>query len=166
MFRSSTLNILIVTLLVTTSTILAHFPVHQINRSVHPRDTNTTDPCNTPLTCGPILIAYHSCTNSTDLFCGCDAWINFAGDCAACGVLYSGQTDFTVPTQVAMIRGLCECQECSGVMNTVVTAGFGMETAGEVCAVEYVGCTDCIRRTDVYLAQVVTGYFAQLCDGA
>jgi hypothetical protein len=56
--------------------------------------------------------------------------------------------------------------ECSGVMNTILTADFGKETAGEACAVEYVGCTDCIRRTDVYLAQVVTGYFAQLCEGA
>ena len=168
MFRSTgTLSLVCITLLVTTSTILAHSPLHDhLKRSLDPRYNLTSDPCNTPLTCGVIQSAFFACANSTDITCGCDAWINFAGDCAACSVLHAGETLFTLPTQVGMFRAFCECPAvCDGVVSTILAAGFGEGTAGEVCGTVFVDCADCVRRTDVYLAQVVTGYFSQLCEG-
>ena len=65
-----------------------------------------------------------------------------------------------------MFRGFCECPvECDEVVTTLINAG-NFTAAGEICEVDFVACADCIRGRDVYIAQVVSGYFAQLCSGA
>ena len=169
MFTKSSL--LILTFFLTTRIILALSPFSHTRHPVriHPRSSNsTTDPCDTDLTCGPILSAFQTCTNSTDITCGCDAWINFSGDCAACGVLNRGQTSFTLPTETAMIRGFCECPvACANASAALFIAGpFSETAASQFCGVDFVVCADCVRGKDVFIAQAITGYFAQLCSEA
>jgi len=65
-----------------------------------------------------------------------------------------------------MFKGFCECPvECNGVSTVIINADT-FTAAGEICGVEFVECADCIRAKDAYIAQIITGYFAQLCSGA
>src|SRR5215471_7660900 len=51
----------------------------------------STDACE--CACGPIEDAFKSCTNSTDINCGCDAWINSGPSCSACVAIVQANTN-------------------------------------------------------------------------
>lgn len=140
--------------------------------------TQTTDACE--CACDPIDNALKACSNSTDLTCGCDAWINSGPSCSACVAIVEtnpGNTFNNLTTRfsnaifgIQIARALCLCPDaCATVTNATYNCGFSSSGTDCTCAVyERDGptCSACIKSFDQYAGLIMDNFIASCTTGA
>lgn len=108
--------------------------------------TQRSDPCD--CSCGPLNEATDNCANSTDTFCGCDAWIKDGVKCVACQASQN-TTTFTAPVFQEITLALCLCQkDCPTVADAAFKCGLGGDCLCSTLETEGEKCNNCIKSKD------------------
>ena len=135
----------------------------------------TIDPCG--CACGPIGDALQTCANSTDINCGCDAWITSGPSCSACVGIVQSEFTSNITTGfvntifgVQIARAFCLCQDaCTTVANATYQCGFtgsGIDCTCSVYERDGPACSSCIKGFDQYAGLMMDNYIASCTSGA
>jgi hypothetical protein len=135
----------------------------------------TTDPCD--CACSPVADASKACANSTNLNCGCDAWINSGPSCSACVATVEADSASNITTSfsnaifgIQIVRAFCLCPDaCARIANATYQFGFAGPDINSTCSLfelDGPACSTCIKGFDQYAGLIMNNYVASCKTGA
>jgi hypothetical protein len=121
--------------------------------------------------CNPIGDAVNACSaaNSTDIFCGCDAYIQSAPPCVACTSTTSDS--FTDVAYVQIARALCLCPDvCQGIAEATAICEVGPAGAPCFCPTllsnDSTACLQCVHKKDPFVGAIYDNFVHSCQIGA
>lgn len=137
-----------------------------LSASVLGQSNNTVDPCG--CSCAPLNDQIKQCSNSTDTFCGCSAWIEYGPQCATCTGLFKSESPSEDPLTVELVRALCLCPKSCSAVAKAAFFKCGISPNSCLCPIlEEYGekCNKCIKECDPWAGLIFDQYIAN-CVGA